>query len=342
MGRPGAMIKRTNISCEELTRLYSDELCSAPEIAERVGCSVGTIYTRLDECGIPIRNMSDAARLDRGVEISCETLHALYVDKQLSFAEIAERCQCSPATIHRRLKACGIEARPVGGSACEYPKKDFDGGPCSKAYLIGLRLGDLHIEQGSRAIRVRCTSTCQEQITLIQELFMEYGGIWISKPQAVRGTGITVHLNRSFDFLLPHEDGIESWILDDNELFAAFWAGYLDAEGSFIVSGKRAYFKVDSGDKGILNQAWMRLGEMGLEFQHPKLVRPAGTWISQFQLTSRRDLWRLASERKETLLQLCDLLTPHLRHRTRIHDMEAVRANVEARTHRRIFGGEND
>lgn len=336
------MVKRTDISCEELARLYSDELQSAPEIAERAGCSVGIIYTRLDECGIPIRSMSEAARLDREIKVSCDTLRVLYIDNQLSFAEIAERYQCSPTTVHRRLKACGIEARPAGGSIYEYPKRDFDGSPCDKAYLIGLRLGDLHVEEGNSAIRVRCTSTHQEQIDLIQELFLEYGGVWISEPRAVRGTGITAHLNRSFDFLLPHEDKIESWILDDNELFSAFWAGYLDAEGSFIISGKRAYFKVDSGDQGILHQAWARLGGMGFEFPPPKLVRPAGTWISQFQLASRRDLWRLTSERKETLLQLCDLVAPYLRHQTRIHDMEAVRANVESRKQHQIFGEEND
>ena len=325
------MIKRTDISCEELMRLYSEELLSAPKIAERLSCSVETIYTRLGECRIPVRSMSDAAKLDRGIEISCELLHTLYVDDQMSFTEIAELYQCNPTTIHRRLKMCGIEARSVGGSVYEYPKKDFDGGLCDKAYLIGLRLGDLHVEQGRNSVRVRCTSTRQEQIDLIQELFEEYGGVWISEPRAIRGTGITAHLNHSFDFLLPKADKIETWILEDDEVFGAFWAGYVDAEGSFIISGKRAYFKIDSGDKGILYQAWSQLNSMGIEFPAPKLIRPAGTWISQFQLTSQCDLWRLASERKETLLKLYDILTPFLKHRKRIHDMESVKMNVEDR-----------
>jgi len=264
-------------------------------------------------------------------DISCEELYTLYVEKQLTFAEIADQYCCSTVTIHKRYKACGFQARPAGGSVFEYPKKDFDGSRCDKAYLIGLRLGDLHVEVGNWAIRVRCTSTHQEQIDLIQELFEEYGGIWISEPKARRGTGITAHLNRSFDFLLSQNDEIEQWILNDDDLFAAFWAGYLDAEGSFIVSGSRAYFKVDSGDKGILNQAWTKLIDLGLEFPEPKLVRPAGTWISQFQLSSQRDLWRLTTEKKATLLQLCDLVSPYLRHRRRIHAMVAVRANVVSR-----------
>jgi hypothetical protein len=265
------------------------------------------------------------------IDISCEDLYTLYFEQQLTFAEIAQRFNCDPVTIHKRLKMCGFQARPAGGSVFEYPKKDFDGSLTEKAYLIGLRLGDLHVEAGNWAIRVRCTSTHQEQIDLIQELFEKYGGVWISEPKARRGTGVTAHLNRSFDFLLPHEDEIERWILNDDDLFAAFWAGYLDAEGSFIVSGTRAYFKVDSGDKGILHQAWTKLIALGLEFPEPKLIRPAGTWINQFQLSSQRDLWRLATEKKATLMELCDLVSPYLRHRRRILAMEAVRVNVVSR-----------
>jgi hypothetical protein len=263
--------------------------------------------------------------------ILCEELYTLYFEKQLTFAEIAQQFDCSPVTVHKRLKACGFQARHSGGSLFEYPKKDFNGSLCDKAYLIGLRLGDLHVEKGNWAIRIRCTSTHQEQIDLIRDLFSDYGGIWISKPRAKRGTAITVHLNRSFDFLLPRDDNIESWILSDNTLFAAFWAGYIDAEGSFIVGRGRAYFKVDSGDKGILYQAWARLSNMGIIFPEPKLIRPAGTWIHQFQLASHRDLWRLATERKATLIQLFNILSPYLRHGKRIRAMEAARANVASR-----------
>jgi len=98
------------------------------------------------------------------INLPCEDLHALYFEKQLTFAEIAQRLGCSPVTIHRRLKTCGFQARPAGGSAFEYPKRDFDGSLCDRSYLIGLRLGDLYVEKGNWALRVRCTSTHREQI----------------------------------------------------------------------------------------------------------------------------------------------------------------------------------
>lgn len=269
--------------------------------------------------------------MKKKVDISCEELHRLYVERQFTMAEIAQQYKCVPTTIHKRLKRCGIPARPAGGSTYEYPKRDFDGSMFEKAYLIGFRLGDLHVEEGNWAIRVRCTSTHQEQIDLVRDLFEKYGGVWISQPQEKRGIGITAHLNRSFGFLIPHEDKIADWVLVDDRLFAAFLAGYIDAEGSFVSSGGRAYFKVDSSDKGILFQAWMRLIEMGIEFSEPRLVRPKGTWIRQFQLASRRDIWRLTTERKETLYQLCEMLAPFLRHRKRVRDMEFVKSNVQSR-----------
>lgn len=265
------------------------------------------------------------------IDIPCQELRALYEEKQLTFNEIALLYSCSATFIHRRMKLCGIESRPTGGAILEYSKKDFAGSLRDKAYLIGLRLGDLHVEKGNWAIRVRCTSTHQEQIDLVRELFFEYGGVWVSRSIGKRGVGITAHLNLSFEFLLPKKDEVEDWILNKKDCFAAFFAGYTDAEGSFIVSGRRAYFKIDSGDKNILYQLQSKLFDIGIEYPEPSLIRPAGTWIKQFQLSSKTDLWRLSTERKETLLKTCLLLSPYLRHQKRIRDMEAVKSNVMSR-----------
>jgi predicted DNA-binding protein YlxM (UPF0122 family) len=322
---------RTEISCGQLQKLYVEEQLSAPEIAARLGCTTRTVYNHMLQCGIQSRSASESAMLDRGLDISCEELRELYEEKLLTFAEIAEHFGCNPTTIHKKIKACGISSRPAGGNAEEYAKKDFNGDILLKAYLMGFRLGDLHVEEGNWAIRIRCTSTHQAQLALIHDLFIDYGGVWVGKSHDKRGAGITVHLNRSFDFLIPKEDAIPPWVLEDNESFLAFFAGYSDAEGSFILSNSRAYFKIDSGDKNILNQARRKFKDLGVEFPEPKLIRPSGTWIEQFQLSSKLDLWRLASERKETLIKLCEMLSPYLRHQKRVQDMQAVHAYVLTR-----------
>src|SRR5581483_11188375 len=108
-------MKRSELSCAELARLYLDVSLSAPEIAKRLGCSVGMVYTRLEECGISTRSMSDAAILNRGVKIT-DDLRRLYIEEELSIYDIAQKFNCSPVTIHRLLKRYKIEARPAGGA----------------------------------------------------------------------------------------------------------------------------------------------------------------------------------------------------------------------------------
>jgi hypothetical protein len=117
--------------------------------------------------------------------------------------------------------------------------------------------------------------------------------------------------------------------LFDDPVVRKDWAGYLDAEGSFITSGKRVYFKVDSCDKGILHQAWEKLRTIGIQFPSPRLVRPKNSQVGH--LVSQCDLWRLASENKAVLLQLCELVTPYLKHEKRYADTVRVKTNIIAR-----------
>jgi hypothetical protein len=62
----------------------------------------------------------------------------------LSLSAIAAAYGCSLTTIWRKLKAAGIETRP-GGGAPLYARADFSGDLVEMAYLIGFRLGDLHV-----------------------------------------------------------------------------------------------------------------------------------------------------------------------------------------------------
>jgi hypothetical protein len=274
--------------------------------------------------------MREAALLDRGKGLNCAELQQLYIEQHRSIYQIAGILQCSPATVSRWLKKCGIETRPIGGDVFEYPKADFSGNWGEKAYLLGFRAGDLHVERGERAVRVRCTSTRPEQIRLIEKLFAPYGGIWKSQDREKRGVGITAHLNLSFDFLVLREDNIPAWVLENDSLFAAYFAGYLDAEGSFILSGTRMIFKVDSCDRNILHQAWTKLNALNISFPLPRLVRPANTWASGH--TSTCDLWRLATESKTLLLKLDDLLGSHLQHEKRKKDLKNLISRIQKTT----------
>ncbi|MBN1813659.1 MAG: LAGLIDADG family homing endonuclease, partial [Anaerolineae bacterium] len=217
-----------------------------------------------------------------------------------------------------------------------HPRRDFSGDLVEKTYLLGFRQGDLHVNwvnEGGRTIRVECASTRREQIDLIEGLFQSYGHIVLCGPYKGGRVSIQCLLNPTFDFLLPKQDGIEDWILADDRFFAAFLAGYTDAEGCMAIYNGKAAFFLASGDRRIILQIYNKLSSQGIELPKPIL------WINRGytrrykdrQTTIRKDLWRLNVHRKQALLALFDLLTPYLKHAKRRRDMEWARVNIEER-----------
>lgn len=269
-----------------------------------------------------------------------EELQELYVAQELSSTEIASRYGCHSQTIINRLREYGIPVRDRASASAiakiVHPRRDFSGDLAEKAYLLGFRQGDLHVNwvnEGGRTIRVECASTKQEQIDLIEGLFESYGHIVLCGPYKGGRVSIQCLLNPTFDFLLPKQDWIEDWILADDRFFAAFLAGYTDAEGCIgIYNGKAAFF-LASGDKHIILQVYSRLSSQGVELPKPILwIKRGYTWqYKDRQTTSRKDLWRLNIHRKQALLALFDLLAPYLKHAKRRQDMERARANIAKR-----------
>jgi len=180
-------------------------------------------------------------------------------------------------------------------------------------------------------VRVACCSTRSEQSSLFRTLFDRYGFVWQGPERTTGNREFVAYLNLSSSFLLPKQDAIESWILETDSSFTTFWAGYVDAEGCFSIGNRNTgQFRISSYDIGILRAAWHRLHVMGIPMPPPRLKRLAGT-PDKKGIINRKDVWELASSRKDTLLSLCDLLSPHLKHCKRRQDMEKVRQNVVAR-----------
>jgi transposase-like protein len=231
MGRGGR--RGEDIPVAEVVRLYCDEGRSVEQIARELGWSTSAIYSRL--VGLGIARRTPWAR--NAVECTIDDLRSLYVEERLSLSEIARRYGCSLTTIWRKLQAFGIACRE-GGSDPLYARHDFSGELAEKAYLIGFRIGDLNVELHGRTVVVKCTSTRSEQVALFRDLFERYGHVHTDEATLARrqrqSIGMSVALNRSFDFLLPKQDCVPDWIRDGgDEVFFAFLAGYIDAEGYF-------------------------------------------------------------------------------------------------------------
>jgi hypothetical protein len=144
-------------------------------------------------------------------------LRRLYVDEGLSLSAIAARYGCALTTVWRHAVAAGLERREAGGTPL-HTRADFSGDACERAYLIGLRIGDLNVEREGNTIVIKCTSTRDEQVELFKSVFQRYGNVYTDvgtlaqrKRQSI---GMSARLNLSFEFLLPKEDCVPQRVLE--------------------------------------------------------------------------------------------------------------------------------
>lgn len=182
--------RRVNLSSDELHELYVRQGKTMNEIAAQFGVGASSVRRRLHELGIVARPRGPkGAKESASLTLSELDLRGLYLEQRLSIPQIAELYGCANETIRQRLLKHHIPIRSFSqahlvqhGTIDEY--KDFDGDEREKAYLVGFRLGDLHVRRekaSSELITISCGSTIFEQIELIRELFAPFGHVGVSK-----------------------------------------------------------------------------------------------------------------------------------------------------------------
>ena len=259
-----------------------------------------------------------------------EELRRLYMDEGLSLSAIAALHGCSLTTVWRHCQAAGIQCRE-GGSEPKYARADFSGDVAEKAYLIGFRLGDLHVAmEGSRTIVVKCTSTRSEQIELFRNLFMRYGHVYTDEAGLAKrqrqSIGMEVRLNTTFEFMVPKQDHVPEWIRDRDETFFAFFAGYLDAEGyirTYLPPGYKTLqvrIEIRTYDAKLLTTLGEELNKRGISCPAAQIRVLAG-YVNGYGVTSNGEQWGLGVYQKESLERLFEKIEPHVRHRRRRQDM---------------------
>ncbi len=257
------------------------------------------------------------------LKIDRKRLENLYLHKLLSSYQIAKKFRCSQATIMERLNEFGIKTRTIQqGKALtkpRYKRRDFDGTPEDKAYLIGFRLGDLHISKthpNSPTIRVTANSTREEQIQLVRLLFRKYGHTKVGGPDSRGAKNLRSYLNTSFNFLLPKTKGVEGWILKSKTCTLHFFAGYVDAEGCFSINHRGGpVFAINSQDKEIMAsiQSFI-LPSLSVDAKL-HFTRPAGS--TRYSVRSNKDVFSIFVYNKANLLKIINALLPILKHKKR-------------------------
>jgi hypothetical protein len=220
-----------------------------------------------------------------------------------------------------------------------YPRWDFSGKLAERAYLLGFRLGDLHVALEELSVVVKCTSTGAEQVDLFQALFGPYGHVYTSTSAPAAGNfmkrvvRMQVGLNRTFEFLVPKEDRVPEWVLAGDEAFYAYFAGYLDAEGYVKTCLPRGYLteqvrvEIRSYDRNVLTQLGLALNERGIVCP-PAKARVRAGYTNKAGIRSNGELWGLGISRKDSLDRLFQHIDPHVRHARRRRDMERAWAVV--------------
>lgn len=329
-----AMSKKVlKINKTALYDLYVKKKLAIIEIAKILKHDSGIIRRELLRNKVSLRTKSEAihfAKFKRRVPKAL--IRSLYYDANLTQDQIAKKLGKSRAHISLLMKEYKLKTRGPSQTLLKYPKQNFSGDLLEKAYLLGFRVGDLHVKlmPSGNFIRVDCTSTKTEQLLLFKQLFDKYGSIWISKPRSDGNQVCMVLLNHSFDFLLPKRDGIPRWILKDERYFFAYLAGYTDAEGCIGVFNGLATFILASYDKNILRQVYRRLHFLGIPCNPPRILVKMGHRKSD-GFVYRKDHWRFNLVKKSSLFLLFQALEPYLRHKKRIRDLQKARENVIVR-----------
>lgn len=311
--------KPVKLKSDDLEYMYAHKKMSMKEVAKHVGCSQTTIVSKIHRFGIQSRKTIPI--VPKG------ELGVLYHKNKLYQRQIAKLYHCNQATISNRMRFFKILSRTKSEISSKYPRYDFSRDLIEKAYIIGFRIGDLHVRKHRLLISVSTTTTRFEQIALFKNLFEKYGHVNIRphRSKLVKGAGYSVGvlLNKSFDFLLPKEENIPSWILKEEKLFMSFFAGYIDAEGCLSICKKKKNqislaIIVRTYEKTLLEQVWKKLDFLGILCPRVRLSLKRGLQ------NNKKDFWVLGIYRKKQLIKLLEMLSPHISHEAKKSKLKSM------------------
>jgi len=185
-------------------------------------------------------------------------------------------------------------------------------------------------QKKNRLIRVSTGSTHTTQLKMFRETFGKYAKIYtkIVKNNLV-GTEqiIRCDLDDSFSFLMQKPLHIPVWILNNDEIFYSFLAGYADSEGCWIIRKKNINsisqeFHIVTCDRIILQQIKNKLKK--LDFNPRFYFRGGKGTKSSTGIKHNFDSYDLALLRKKEVIKLTRTLLQFSRHDEKIQKMRLV------------------
>jgi len=207
----------------------------------------------------------------------------------------------------------------------KYERKPFDGTDEDKAYLLGLRHGDLSASRPfNGAVRISTSTTHPAMAQLFRSLFEPYGHVYLSprfkKDTSTYEWNLNTIVDSSFDFMLSTFEEIRNWIISKPSITRSYLAGLLDAEGSvgiypakLLTSLNVVYYNTNLRLMWFVHRAIKRLGFRPLP---PYLDKKKGFRSPGYHIEMKKDYWRVMIARFEECQEFLKILP--LRHSEKV------------------------
>jgi len=153
-----------------------------------------------------------------------EVLESLYHKSKLSLPKIAKKFGVTHQNILYWMNKYKIPRRIAADELSKvktkYFKQQFSGNLIEKAYMLGLRSGDLSARSTFRLVRAYTASTHVAQIQMVKEIFGKYTKVctYIYSRNGKRLFQVYCNLDKSFNFLLGKPSEIPKEFLGSNNL----------------------------------------------------------------------------------------------------------------------------
>jgi hypothetical protein len=230
----------------------------------------------------------------------------------------------------------------------KYERRPFDGTDEDRAYLLGLRHGDLSVSKPWKGVvRVSTSTTHPAMAKLFHSLFEPYGHVYqhprYKEDQDSYEWNLSTILDESFGFLLQEFENVKEWLESSLELTMAYLSGLLDAEGSVITTkDNRGYAVVFvdyyNSDKTLLNWVEGRIRLLGYHCSL-RINKRKGVRTRKYGIIHRSDYWQLTTFSMDTVQKFLASLQP--RHPEKVK-RKAIAMKVNKGTPYKVYEAENE
>ena len=308
---------------EQLRNMYWQRGLSIRRIAIELNISPRSVWNMMLKYHVPRR----PAIFPDKYKISRETLETLYIKQKLSLSQTANRLGVSSHVVHYKLRKFRIPTRTKSQGMIRHPKSSFSNIFTEKAYMLGLRAGDLYACKHYNHIRLTSTTTHPAFVTMMGNAFANYANVGTHRRYNKDHYEWVVYtdLHPSFDFLLCKPRKLPEQIIN-GDAFWHFLAGYVDCEGSWIITKSnkddiRFMFRIGTYDRTILRQIQNKLRSDGYA-SHLYLDRKQGSRTTYGRL--RKDFYVLRLYCNYDIIRLIKKLLPLSRHDEKVRKMQLI------------------